>query len=171
MSTSPRRLSSRRFLSRSASYPSICSPRPSSHRNAAQQTSEPHGRSSRRDTSTRRTSDSPRSVSSTRARPSSPSPTRPHPRKRFGLPIPINRPKTIGECYYFQLSSSVLTCVGRFDFEDKYPEDPIDEEMSSNARVWRAYLDECEVFDNDMVTEARDGLDLLLVFVRVSTLS
>lgn len=61
-----------------------------------------------------------------------------------------------------------LTCPGKFDFEDKYPEDTINEEMSSNARVWRANLDECEVFDTDMVTEARDGLDLLLVFVRVS---
>ena len=27
-------------------------------------------------------------------------------------------------------------------------------------------MDECEVYDNDMVNEARDGLDLLLVFVR-----
>ena len=37
--------------------------------------------------------------------------------------------------------------------------------MGPNARVWRAFLDECEVFDVDMVTEARDGLDLHLVFV------
>ena len=57
--------------------------------------------------------------------------------------------------------------TGRFDFEDKYPEDPIYEEMGPNARLWRAFLDECEVFDVDMVTESRDGLDLLLVFVRV----
>lgn len=28
-------------------------------------------------------------------------------------------------------------------------------------------MDECEVYDNDMVTEARDGLDLLLVFVSI----
>lgn len=56
---------------------------------------------------------------------------------------------------------------GRFDFEEKYPEDPIYEELGPNARVWRANLDECEVFDNDMVTEARDGLDLLLVFVSI----
>lgn len=31
-------------------------------------------------------------------------------------------------------------------------------------------MDECEVFDNDMVTEARDGLDLLLVFVCSSSI-
>ena len=58
--------------------------------------------------------------------------------------------------------------AGKFDFEEKYPEDPINQEMGPNARVWRAFLDECEVFDADMVTEARDGLDLLLVFVRIS---
>ena len=55
--------------------------------------------------------------------------------------------------------------IGKFDFEEKYPEDPINEEMGPNARVWRAFLDECEVFDADMVIEARDGLDLHLVFV------
>ena len=57
--------------------------------------------------------------------------------------------------------------LGNFDFEDKYPEDPIYEELGPNARAWRVNLDECEVYDNDMVIEARDGLDLLLVFVRV----
>lgn len=60
----------------------------------------------------------------------------------------------------------ILTvCAGKFDFEEKYPLDPIYEEMGPNARVWRVNMDECEVYDNDMVTEARDGLDLLLVFV------
>lgn len=54
---------------------------------------------------------------------------------------------------------------GSFDFEEKYPEDAIYEELGPNARVWRANMDECELFDNDMITEARDGLDLLLVFV------
>ena len=66
---------------------------------------------------------------------------------------------------YLFLSFTVRT--GRFDFEEKYPLDPIYEEMGPNARVWRVNLDECEVYDNDMVTEARDGLDLLLVFVRL----
>lgn len=61
--------------------------------------------------------------------------------------------------------------AGKFDFEDKYPEDPIYEEMGPNARLWRAFLDESEVFDMDMVTESRDGLDLLLVFVRVFTVN
>ena len=59
----------------------------------------------------------------------------------------------------------LTVCAGKFDFEEKYPDDPINEEMRPNARVWRAFLDECEVFDTDMVTEARDGLDLHLVFV------
>ena len=56
--------------------------------------------------------------------------------------------------------------TGPFDFEEKYPEDATYDELGPNARAWRANMDECEVFDNDMVTEARDGLDLLLVFVR-----
>ena len=37
--------------------------------------------------------------------------------------------------------------------------------MGPNARVWRVYQDEAEVFDADMVGEARDSLDVLLVFV------
>ncbi|KAF4580471.1 hypothetical protein EYR40_003191 [Pleurotus pulmonarius] len=50
------------------------------------------------------------------------------------------------------------------DYEKKYPEDPIYEEQSENARVWRVYLDEATEFDADMVNKASDGLDLLLVF-------
>ncbi|KAL0959290.1 hypothetical protein HGRIS_014555 [Hohenbuehelia grisea] len=50
------------------------------------------------------------------------------------------------------------------DYENKYPEDPIYEELSENARVWRVYLDEAADFDADMVEKASDGLDLLLVF-------
>ncbi|KAL0959359.1 hypothetical protein HGRIS_014613 [Hohenbuehelia grisea] len=50
------------------------------------------------------------------------------------------------------------------DYENKYPEDPIYEELSENARVWRVYLDEAADFDADMIEKASDGLDLLLVF-------
>ncbi|KAL0959292.1 hypothetical protein HGRIS_014557 [Hohenbuehelia grisea] len=50
------------------------------------------------------------------------------------------------------------------DYENKYPEDPMYEELSDNARVWRVYLDEVADFDVDMVEKASDGLDLLLVF-------
>ncbi|KAF9488358.1 hypothetical protein BDN71DRAFT_468749 [Pleurotus eryngii] len=50
------------------------------------------------------------------------------------------------------------------DYEKKYPEDAIYEELSENARIWRVYLDEATEFDADMVNKASDGLDLLLVF-------
>ncbi|KAF9489698.1 hypothetical protein BDN71DRAFT_1455731 [Pleurotus eryngii] len=50
------------------------------------------------------------------------------------------------------------------DYEKKYPEDAMFEELSENARVWRVYLDEATEFDADMVNKASDGLDLLLVF-------
>ncbi|KAL0959271.1 hypothetical protein HGRIS_014542 [Hohenbuehelia grisea] len=50
------------------------------------------------------------------------------------------------------------------DYENKYPEDPMYEELSENARVWRVYLDEAADFDADIVEKASDGLDLLLVF-------
>ena len=62
----------------------------------------------------------------------------------------------------------LILLQGKFDFEEKYQEDAIYEELGSKARVWRANLDECEEYDNDMVIEARDGLDLLLVFVCMS---
>ncbi|KAL0959294.1 hypothetical protein HGRIS_014559 [Hohenbuehelia grisea] len=50
------------------------------------------------------------------------------------------------------------------DYERKYPEDPIYEELSENARVWRVYLDEAAAFDADLVEKASDGLDHLLIF-------
>ncbi|KAL0959329.1 hypothetical protein HGRIS_014590 [Hohenbuehelia grisea] len=50
------------------------------------------------------------------------------------------------------------------DYENKYPDDPMYEELAENARVWRVYLDEVADFDADMVEKSSDGLDLLLVF-------
>ncbi|KAK0463864.1 uncharacterized protein EV420DRAFT_1111953 [Desarmillaria tabescens] len=51
-----------------------------------------------------------------------------------------------------------------FNYEEKYPEDAYCEEMGPNARVFRTYLDERAIYDADMVEEARDGVDVLLVF-------
>ncbi|KIY66498.1 hypothetical protein CYLTODRAFT_339444, partial [Cylindrobasidium torrendii FP15055 ss-10] len=50
------------------------------------------------------------------------------------------------------------------DYEKKYPPDRRHEELSDNARVWWMYNDEAAVFDADMVGEAADSLDILLVF-------
>ncbi|KAF9015950.1 hypothetical protein BDZ89DRAFT_962328, partial [Hymenopellis radicata] len=50
------------------------------------------------------------------------------------------------------------------DYEQKYKEDPIYKEVDPNARVWRTYLDESQTFDSDMTEDARDTVDVLLVF-------
>ncbi|KAK0483863.1 hypothetical protein IW261DRAFT_985256 [Armillaria novae-zelandiae] len=50
------------------------------------------------------------------------------------------------------------------NYEEKYPEDAPCEEMSPNARVFRTYLDERAIYDANMVEEARDRVDVLLVF-------
>ncbi|KAH8822281.1 hypothetical protein DL96DRAFT_1819808 [Flagelloscypha sp. PMI_526] len=55
--------------------------------------------------------------------------------------------------------------IRNFDYDSKYPnEDPPGEEASENARVWRIYNDEAELFDDDMLHGFRDTLDSLLVF-------
>ncbi|KAJ3774913.1 hypothetical protein FB446DRAFT_786531 [Lentinula raphanica] len=50
------------------------------------------------------------------------------------------------------------------DYEQRFPEDPIFKETGPNARVWRTYLVESAAFDENMIGEARDGLDAMLVF-------
>ncbi|KAK0492129.1 hypothetical protein EDD18DRAFT_1258327, partial [Armillaria luteobubalina] len=51
-----------------------------------------------------------------------------------------------------------------YDYERKYPEDPIYEETAPNARVWRVHEDESKKHDDIMVEESRDNVDVLLVF-------
>ncbi|PBK78431.1 hypothetical protein ARMSODRAFT_947339 [Armillaria solidipes] len=72
------------------------------------------------------------------------------PSKRFGLrgPTPYRTPKGNDP----------------FNYEEKYPEDAYCEEMGPNARVFRTYIDERAIHDTSMVEEARDGVDVLLVF-------
>ncbi|KAK0480458.1 hypothetical protein EDD18DRAFT_1322417 [Armillaria luteobubalina] len=50
------------------------------------------------------------------------------------------------------------------DYEQKYSEDARGEEMGLFARIWRIYLDECAIFDAEMIEDWRDGLDVLLIF-------
>ncbi|KAK0477219.1 hypothetical protein EDD18DRAFT_1264479, partial [Armillaria luteobubalina] len=50
------------------------------------------------------------------------------------------------------------------NYEEKYPEDAYCQEMGSNARVFRTLVDERAKHDTNMVEEARDGVDVLLVF-------
>ncbi|KAF8887064.1 hypothetical protein CPB85DRAFT_1167028, partial [Mucidula mucida] len=50
------------------------------------------------------------------------------------------------------------------DYETRFPPDPIYQEASENARVYRVYLEESRKYDAYMTDEAREGLDVLLVF-------
>ncbi|KAJ7343018.1 hypothetical protein DFH08DRAFT_703573, partial [Mycena albidolilacea] len=50
------------------------------------------------------------------------------------------------------------------DYRAKYAEDPPYRELEPDARVWHVYNDESGIFDNDMVVESSDNLDILLVF-------
>jgi hypothetical protein len=56
--------------------------------------------------------------------------------------------------------------IANYDYALKYPEDERYHELDAEARVWRVYGDEATAFDNDMVGELGDSLDILLVFVR-----
>ncbi|KAF9059966.1 hypothetical protein BDP27DRAFT_1430671 [Rhodocollybia butyracea] len=51
-----------------------------------------------------------------------------------------------------------------YDYTLKYPEDERYHEQDQEARIWRVYGDEATAFDNDMVGELGDSLDILLVF-------
>ncbi|KAJ3780233.1 hypothetical protein GGU10DRAFT_250873, partial [Lentinula aff. detonsa] len=50
------------------------------------------------------------------------------------------------------------------DYRLKYPQDRRYHELDSEARIWWVYLDEATAFDNDMVGELGDSLDILLIF-------
>ncbi|KAF9004450.1 hypothetical protein BDZ89DRAFT_1095711 [Hymenopellis radicata] len=50
------------------------------------------------------------------------------------------------------------------NYEERFPEDPYCEETAPNARVWRTYGEEAAAFDAVFVGQARDGLDVMLVF-------
>lgn len=54
----------------------------------------------------------------------------------------------------------------RFDYEQKYPEDPSGEEAGEYARVWLTYLDETEQYDRDKIDGWKDTIDVLMVLVR-----
>ncbi|KAK0483909.1 hypothetical protein IW261DRAFT_1362013, partial [Armillaria novae-zelandiae] len=71
-------------------------------------------------------------------------------RKRFGLKVPAHHPPPKGN--------------DPSNYEEKYPEDAYSQEMGPNARVFRTYVDQRAIHDTNMVEEAKDGVDMLLVF-------
>ncbi|KAA1470996.1 hypothetical protein DENSPDRAFT_85292 [Dentipellis sp. KUC8613] len=50
------------------------------------------------------------------------------------------------------------------DYEQKYPPDEPFKTLDPNARVWKVYLDEAKMMDDDMTEAWRDTVDVLLVF-------
>ena len=57
------------------------------------------------------------------------------------------------------------------DYDRKYAPDAYGEELGPTARVWRVYLDESREIDAEMVAGFHGTLDVLLVFVRSSSIS
>ncbi|KAJ3880281.1 hypothetical protein F5051DRAFT_482140, partial [Lentinula edodes] len=51
-----------------------------------------------------------------------------------------------------------------FNYEEKYADEPLGEELKENSRVFKVYLDEAESFDDDMMRGFRETIDSLLVF-------
>ncbi|KAJ7367061.1 hypothetical protein DFH08DRAFT_836464 [Mycena albidolilacea] len=75
----------------------------------------------------------------------------PFPRTRFGLNAD-------------QLRGQASKGAPR-DYKQKYAEDPPYRELvPDDARVWLVYNDESTIFDNDMIVESGDNLDILLLF-------
>ncbi|KAJ3976650.1 hypothetical protein EV361DRAFT_816327, partial [Lentinula raphanica] len=54
--------------------------------------------------------------------------------------------------------------AANYDYRQKYPGDRRYYEHDPEARGWWVYLDEATAFDNDMIGELGDSLDILLVF-------
>ncbi|KAF9027805.1 hypothetical protein BDZ89DRAFT_1160572 [Hymenopellis radicata] len=50
------------------------------------------------------------------------------------------------------------------DYVGRFPEDPYGQETAPNARAYRVYVEEATIFDENMVGQSRDGLDVMLVF-------
>ncbi|KAF8183024.1 hypothetical protein K438DRAFT_1937634 [Mycena galopus ATCC 62051] len=80
-----------------------------------------------------------------------------------------NRPGTSGPALRthrpFGLKSGEKTAgLAPNDYRQKYAEDPLYRELEDEARVWHVYNDESAIFDNDMLIESGDSLDILLVF-------
>ncbi|KIY61298.1 hypothetical protein CYLTODRAFT_459977, partial [Cylindrobasidium torrendii FP15055 ss-10] len=52
----------------------------------------------------------------------------------------------------------------KYEDDAKYPTDEHHHELDEEARVWRVYLEEARTFDQDIVIQASESLELLLVF-------
>ncbi|KAJ3818578.1 hypothetical protein F5878DRAFT_697896 [Lentinula raphanica] len=51
-----------------------------------------------------------------------------------------------------------------YDYREKYEDDAEKEWLAENARVWKVYLDEAELKDNELLAGFKDTIDALLIF-------
>ncbi|KAF9029701.1 hypothetical protein BDZ89DRAFT_950306, partial [Hymenopellis radicata] len=70
----------------------------------------------------------------------------------------------VRECLITKTCADISQGYDPLDYEQKYPPDPIYEEAQPNSRVWRVCIDEFQIFDADLAEDARDTVDVLLVF-------
>lgn len=94
------------------------------------------------------------------------SPSTPHSRQR-GRPVQNQSDTRQDErSRYFGLPRHNMSSGrgGVADYKEMYPNDALGEEMGENARVWRVYLDESGRFDDDMLREYMDSLDVHFIF-------
>ncbi|KAH8833317.1 hypothetical protein DL96DRAFT_720496 [Flagelloscypha sp. PMI_526] len=81
-----------------------------------------------------------------------------------GPPLSERHKSNSGDSKLFGMPRYQPFIAGRsFDYEQKYPPDPLGEEARDEARVWTTYLDEAESYDHDMIQGFRDTIDSLLV--------
>ncbi|KAF8887072.1 hypothetical protein CPB85DRAFT_1232225 [Mucidula mucida] len=66
-------------------------------------------------------------------------------------------------CLVFSFND-LVTDYDDENYETRFPPDPIYQEASPNARVFCVYMEESKKYDAYMTDEAREGLDVLLVF-------
>ncbi len=89
----------------------------------------------------------------------------------FGIPQSSGTPPNFNPSMFSHWSCQVFACnslgtdYDDDDYETRFPPDPVYQEASENARVFRVYMEESRKYDAYMTDEAREGLDVLLVFV------
>ncbi|KAF9031076.1 hypothetical protein BDZ89DRAFT_949086, partial [Hymenopellis radicata] len=83
-------------------------------------------------------------------------------------PAPVPQPSQPAQTFFGLTQDATRQGYSRPVFHDDYvgrfPEDPYGEETAPNARVYRVYVEEAAAFDENMVGQSRDGLDVMLVF-------
>ncbi|KIY64400.1 hypothetical protein CYLTODRAFT_457256 [Cylindrobasidium torrendii FP15055 ss-10] len=88
------------------------------------------------------------------------------PSKLFAL----SRFEDVGGHHHHCAEQSRPQATDKYEDETRFPKDQPDHELDDEARVWRVYLEEARSFDQDIVIQASESLELLLVFVRFSFL-